>query len=334
MSHDGPPPADYTINEAEVAGIVAAHCPQLAGRPVRLLGEGYDNRAFEVGSDGGDGERWVFRFPRHKAGYEWVQAERRAMPRIADALPLAVPRFEHSAAAGEYPAAMYGFVAYRRVPGVPCDQLPDATAVDRATAGRQLGEFLRALHAPELATIARECGVPQYAANNLRELAGRSREQLAQVATPHATSAELRHWDAQLLAHANGTPPASDAAAYTDAADRAACLTHADLLPEHMLIDPATGRLTGVIDWSDLQLGDPAGDLVAAFMQVERIDPAAVFAAWCDGAPPPDVHARARLIAACVGILEGPRGHSPADNLRRARLAVSTLRAVWPTSHD
>jgi aminoglycoside 2''-phosphotransferase len=38
---------------------------------------------------------------------------------------------------------------------------------------------------------------------------------------------------------------------------------HNDLCPEHILVDPASGRLSGVIDWSDAALGDPALDFVA-----------------------------------------------------------------------
>lgn len=36
--------------------------------------------------------------------------------------------------------------------------------------------------------------------------------------------------------------------------------THTDLLPEHMIIDPLSHRLNGVIDYGDLELNDPAID--------------------------------------------------------------------------
>ena len=37
---------------------------------------------------------------------------------------------------------------------------------------------------------------------------------------------------------------------------------HNDFCPDHILVDPESGRLTGVIDWSDAALGDPALDFV------------------------------------------------------------------------
>jgi aminoglycoside 2''-phosphotransferase len=37
-------------------------------------------------------------------------------------------------------------------------------------------------------------------------------------------------------------------------------LIHGDLVPEHLIFDPTTYELTGVIDWSDVWLCDPACD--------------------------------------------------------------------------
>jgi aminoglycoside phosphotransferase (APT) family kinase protein len=39
-------------------------------------------------------------------------------------------------------------------------------------------------------------------------------------------------------------------------------LVHMDLEPEHLLVDPTTGFLGGVIDWTDTMLGDAARDFV------------------------------------------------------------------------
>jgi aminoglycoside phosphotransferase (APT) family kinase protein len=37
---------------------------------------------------------------------------------------------------------------------------------------------------------------------------------------------------------------------------------HQDLSPEHLLVDPSTGRLTGILDWTDAIIGDAARDFV------------------------------------------------------------------------
>ncbi len=44
---------------------------------------------------------------------------------------------------------------------------------------------------------------------------------------------------------------------------------HRDLGPENILVDPATGALTGVIDFEDTMIGDPAFD----FCKVVHIEP-------------------------------------------------------------
>jgi aminoglycoside phosphotransferase (APT) family kinase protein len=41
---------------------------------------------------------------------------------------------------------------------------------------------------------------------------------------------------------------------------------HADLLAEHILVDPRTFTPTGIIDWGDSSAGDPAGDFVGIWM--------------------------------------------------------------------
>ncbi len=41
---------------------------------------------------------------------------------------------------------------------------------------------------------------------------------------------------------------------------------HADLLADHILVDPRTFAPTGIIDWGDATAGDPSGDFVGIWM--------------------------------------------------------------------
>jgi aminoglycoside phosphotransferase (APT) family kinase protein len=45
-------------------------------------------------------------------------------------------------------------------------------------------------------------------------------------------------------------------------------LVHRDLLTEHVLCDPNSGQLTGVIDWGDAGIDDPAVDFVGLRRQL------------------------------------------------------------------
>jgi aminoglycoside phosphotransferase (APT) family kinase protein len=57
-------------------------------------------------------------------------------------------------------------------------------------------------------------------------------------------------------------------------------LVHADLAPEHLLADPVTTRLTGVIDFEDAQIGDPAIDFAGLRPEV--------WMAWANDRGPAD----------------------------------------------
>lgn len=39
-------------------------------------------------------------------------------------------------------------------------------------------------------------------------------------------------------------------------------LIHQDVGVDHLIVDPSTGRLAGILDWTDTILGDPARDFV------------------------------------------------------------------------
>ena len=49
---------------------------------------------------------------------------------------------------------------------------------------------------------------------------------------------------------------------FTISSPESPVLTHSDLHEEHILVDPASGRPSGIIDWSDLSIVDPAVDFV------------------------------------------------------------------------
>jgi len=60
-----------------------------------------------------------------------------------------------------------------------------------------------------------------------------------------------------------GTPPYPPLRAL----DAPARFTHQDLSPEHLVVAPSAGRLTGILDWTSAALGDAAlGDAARAFV--------------------------------------------------------------------
>ncbi|WP_232323910.1 phosphotransferase family protein [Catenuloplanes japonicus] len=118
-------------------------------------------------------------------------------------------------------------LAYRRLPGVPLLDLPRG---DELPVARRLGTLLRALHAIPAARVS--ALVPADEDPPSTWLAG---------LTPVPAAAAF-------LA-APPPPPAANLV-----------FSHNDLGIEHVLVDPDSHEITGIIDWSDAALVDPACD--------------------------------------------------------------------------
>ncbi|HEY0619165.1 MAG TPA: phosphotransferase [Kribbella sp.] len=169
-----------------------------------------------------DGE-WLHREPRRPEVRPRLLAEVRLLPWLAPQLPLPVPIPEPTE---------YG-VRHRLLVGEPMDEASTAL-------GRELGSFLRALHEvdPAEAVAHGALDVATAAAAKavfLEEARDQVLPLLPEAAQPAA---------ADLLHRVNGVRTA---------------LIHADLGPEHLLV--REGRISGVIDWTDAEIGDPALDL-------------------------------------------------------------------------
>jgi aminoglycoside phosphotransferase (APT) family kinase protein len=227
---------DHPVTPDLVRALLAAQLPGLAGARVEYLAEGWDNVVYEV-----DGT-WLLRFPKRAEVEPSLAVELALLPAIAPRLPLAVPRYELR---GE-PSDLYPrrFAGYRRLPGSAASSLePTPDQLPRFAA--QLGGFLAALHAIPVEEAAR-LGVPGNTGNrSLTRLRARVAAGLGALRTgapAHVARVE------RFLA----TPPPPP----FDGAPR---LIHADLYSAHVLLEGA--RITGIIDWADVELGDPAVDL-------------------------------------------------------------------------
>ena len=187
----------------------------------------------------------IVRVARHAEAAAALEREACVMSRIAAALPLPVPQ-----PVFHRPAERCAFSVHARIPGAALtrrrwERLPPAV---REEAARGLGRFLDALHALPVAEGTR-CGVPTLdraaCATRLRRDAAVLASRLApRVAT--RLDAALARWSA---------PAADDA-------EPAPVLLHRDVAPGHVLFDARSGALTGVIDFGDLAVGDPARDFI------------------------------------------------------------------------
>ena len=187
--------------------------------------------------------RWVERRPRRSEVAAQLRRETRLMPWLAPRLPLPVPVPE---VVSDEPLV----VRHVLVPGEPLTRREHAREH-----GRDLGRFLRALH-DSPADEASRFGVPTRPPG---DTVARFEAEVVPL-----LPAERRDTGHALLAAARRLTGGT--------------LVHGDLGPEHVLT--ADGALTGVIDFGDVHLGDPALDLAWALHDTAPAFAAAVATAY------------------------------------------------------
>ncbi|MEU3527858.1 aminoglycoside phosphotransferase family protein [Streptomyces sp. NPDC038707] len=226
------------IDEALVRRLVDTQFPQWAGLSLELLSPaGSDHVIYRLG------EELSVRLPRHVGAIGQARKESRWLPRLAPHLPLAVPV---PVGVGEpdfgYP---WPWAVSRWLDGevATVDALGDSSG-----AAVELARFLAALQrfAPE--------DIP--AGNTGEDLTGRplsdwdgaTRAAIAEVDGVFDTTAVTELWNAALSA---------------PGWDRSPVWFHGDFHTGNLLT--TDGRLSAVIDFGGLGIGDPACDLMIAF---------------------------------------------------------------------
>jgi aminoglycoside 2''-phosphotransferase len=192
-------------------------------------------------------ERWIFRFPRTPAVARALAVECCLLPRLAPRLPLPIPDFRYL---GRDTAGAPAFVGYPAIPGEPLRpaHLAALDVVQVARVAAQLGAFLGALHRFPVADAV-ACGL-SLPAESPRALIAAQLERWRLRVFP-ALVVDERRWVEDRIGTFLAGP---DRLAYHPA------LGHGDLSGDHLLYDPSRHTLTGVIDFGDVRIGDPAGD--------------------------------------------------------------------------
>jgi aminoglycoside phosphotransferase (APT) family kinase protein len=218
--------------------------------------DGWDMQATLV-----DGQ-WVDRTPRRPEVEPQVRREVAVMPWLAPRLPVPVPV---PVVVSEHPLT----VRHRLLVGETC---PGTSAAH----GSRLGTFLRALHAvsPDAAVAvgARPADASYDAARAVHD---RMRDDVLPL-----LPAPLQASGRALLDRLSTPPPDPR-------------LIHGDLGPTHVLV--RGDGVSGVIDWGDSGVGDPALDLAWTRYGASPVFAAALEAAYFGGGgPDPALLARAR----------------------------------------
>jgi aminoglycoside phosphotransferase (APT) family kinase protein len=213
---------------ALVQRLVAAQFPEWAALSIeRVPSSGTDNALYRLGDD------MVVRLPRIHWATSGLAKELQWLPALAPLLPVAIPR----------PLAT----------GVPADGYPWEWGVYSWLPGRNpapgdvpltdLVELLRAFREIDLPDAP-----PTRRGKPLLSQDEWSRAALVELEGMIDTEAATAEWDAALEMPDWSGPPV---------------WLHGDLLPGNLLVQD--GRLSGVLDFSLVGVGDPACDLIVAW---------------------------------------------------------------------
>ncbi|HZN17869.1 MAG TPA: aminoglycoside phosphotransferase family protein [Micromonosporaceae bacterium] len=238
-------PDEVPIDVALVRRLLAAQFPHWADLPIaRAERFGTDNAMYRLGGDK------AVRLPRFSRWAPQVHREQRWLPRLAAQLPLAVP----VPLAMGVPAEGYPF-HWSVYPWLAGENPVIERMADPCQTARDLAELVSALQ-----QIDPTGGPPPQPSNAFRGV---------HMGDPRPSTAEdagVRRRIAALdgLADTDALTAAWEAAlAAASAWDGRPAWLHGDLAPGNLLA--VDGRLSAVIDFGCLAVGDPACDLMVAW---------------------------------------------------------------------
>lgn len=232
--HQGEVETDFAL----VRRLLAAQFPHWAGLPIEQVhAGGTDNAIYRLGDD------LAVRLPRIESATGQAETERVWLPRLAPRLPLAIPVPLATGAPGE--GYSWQWSIQRWLAG---ENATTARLTDPDQAARDLARFIVALR--RITTTGWPPPGPPASFRD-KSLASRDadvRAAIAALGDVLDAEAAIAAWETALAA---------------PEWDGQRVWIHADLQPLNLLLDG--GRLSAVIDFGGLGLGDPAVDVMAAW---------------------------------------------------------------------
>ena len=234
--------SDRELDPTQVHVMAEAFLPDLPRYSIGYVGSGWCNDVYNLNSE------WILRFPRRKAVLSNLKKEARLSSFLIPLLEetgVSIPHYSIISPPKDC-AFPYSFGAYPMISGIS-GGTHIRPATDWSRFARTLGNFLTTLHSIPTSSI-RDLGVHERRPleclqwldqkaditrfiNSIKDEALLSNIQWFQSKPPEPYSGLLR-------------------------------FTHDDLSPEHILINPNDGAITGIIDWEDATIGDPVSDFV------------------------------------------------------------------------
>jgi aminoglycoside phosphotransferase (APT) family kinase protein len=284
---------EIEIDQALVRRLLAEQFPEWADRPLsRVEPAGTDNAIFRLGDE------LSLRLARREGPTEPGGKEVEWLPRLAPLLPLEIPvPVAQGRPTGEYP---FFWDIHRWVEGqaMPVDE------IDAIQAARDLARFVAALQQVDPVGAPTGRGIP---------LAERDEEFRYWLARFDGGPAVVTEWERALAAPPWEGPPVWH---------------HGDLDVRNWLV--RDGRISGVIDWGAMGVGDPACDVMVAW----KLHSSAARDAFNEALPTDDAtweRARGWVLSQAVAVLAY---YTPENNPTLYREAETWLELALSKSEE
>lgn len=235
--------ATLQLGPDQAKNLIESQFPELKPTHLEFIGEGWDNVVYRVNHD------YVFRFPRRQPGADLIDTEWKVLPHLLGRLPLPIPEpLFYGKPTAEFP---WHFLGYRFLPGQSACKAR-LSIDERIKLAKPLGQFLKALHSIDQAQ-ALSFGAKLDDMGKL-DVDTRWPKTLQQIEKIRELGLfEHCHTLVKIL---------DDLKDVYDTGPKT--LVHGDLYGRHLLIDDHR-TLSGVIDWVDVRIGNPALDLMILF---------------------------------------------------------------------
>jgi aminoglycoside phosphotransferase (APT) family kinase protein len=234
---------ELDIGESLARSLISSQFPDLSHLPIRkIASDGTENTIFRLGDD------LAIRLPRVAGAARQAEREVLWLPRLANHLPLALPEpIELGRPTTEFP---HHWAICRWLEGENAFVRP---VDDLTVAARTLARFVQSLRR---APVDGDGSLVAAASGRGVDLIHRDKQTRAAIAeceglTDITTLAGI--WDHALATPAWRGPPV---------------WVHGDIHVGNLLT--SGGRITGIIDWGCLGMGDPACDLTVAWSMMDR----------------------------------------------------------------
>jgi len=233
--------AERTIEQALALQLISEQFPELNAQNIRILGIGWDNTAFIVN------DQFIFRFPRRQIAVSLIEEEWNFLPKLAPYLPLSIPKPAWKGKpTSQFP---WPFSGYHLLKGSTACHI-NLTETDRHQLVEPIALFLKTLHfipTQGFSTTLSKFHSSRIDGNLINQKIKKNLIELNQLGILTDT------WELENVIEnsQNFRAPVSTS------------IVHGDFYVRHLLVDKEK-QLSGVIDWGDVHVGDPANDIAIA----------------------------------------------------------------------